>query len=152
MSTFFLVTITTFAAMEFVSYLVHRFVYHGFLWIIHRSHHTKREGALELNDLFPVVFAAITITLIVMGISNPDGLVMLAVGVGMTLYGAVYFFIHDLYVHRRVKIIRIRLSFLMTLKKAHAVHHRHGGEPYGLLFFVSPKKLSKVTVAEDEQV
>lgn len=144
--------VTTFVTMEFVSYLVHRFVYHGFLWIIHRSHHSKREGPFELNDLFPVMFAAITIPMIVAGVSNPDGLVMIAVGVGMTLYGAVYFFIHDLYVHRRVKTIRIRLPFLMTLKKAHAVHHRWGGEPYGLLFFLSPRKLSSVAIAEDEQV
>ena len=149
---FFLITLSAFVGMEFVSYLVHRFVYHGFLWVIHKSHHSRREGAFELNDVFPVVFAAIAIPLMVGGVSDPDAVTMLGISIGMTLYGAVYFFIHDLYVHRRVKRFRLHLPFLLTIKKAHAIHHRYGGEPYGLLFFVRPKSLSTITITEDEQV
>ena len=152
MTAFLVVCTASFLAMEAVSYLVHRFVYHGFLWMIHRSHHTKRKGPFEMNDVFPVVFAALTILLMWFGFSSPGGGTLLPVTSGMTLYGCVYFFIHDLYVHRRIKSIHFRLPFLLALKKAHAVHHRHGGEPYGLLFFVSPKRLLAEIVTEDEQV
>ena len=41
---FVLIMLATFAVMEGVSYVAHRFVYHGFLWILHKSHHTPRKG------------------------------------------------------------------------------------------------------------
>jgi hypothetical protein len=30
---------------------------HGFLWVLHKSHHEPRKGAFELNDLFGFIFA-----------------------------------------------------------------------------------------------
>lgn len=149
---FVIIMTLVFVAMEFVSYLVHRFVYHGFLWLIHRSHHTKRDGMFELNDLFPLVFASITMVFIFTGLHSPGGSDLVAAGIGMTLYGGVYFFIHDLYIHRRGKWVRFRLPFLMKIKKAHAVHHRHGGEPYGLLLFFPLSQAGVENIGEDEEV
>lgn len=148
----FVIIVLSFAAMEIVSYLVHRFLYHKLFWVIHRSHHTEREGVFELNDLFPIVFAAITITLIFSGLETGGISDRVAVGTGMTLYGLVYFFIHDLYIHRRAKWLKFRLPLLMKIKKAHAVHHRSGGEPYGLLLFVSPRSFLNEHVEEDDPV
>lgn len=152
MMRFIFIVFFVFVAMEFVSYLVHRFVYHGFLWLIHKSHHTKRDGPFELNDLFPLVFASITMVLIFTGLESREGRDLVAAGIGMTLYGFVYFFIHDLYVHRRAKWLRFRSPLLMKIKKAHAVHHRHGGEPYGLLLFFPLSQASVENIAEDEEV
>ena len=44
--------VAAFAGMEFVAWSTHKYVMHGFLWRLHESHHRKREGAFELNDLF----------------------------------------------------------------------------------------------------
>lgn len=146
------ITLLVFVMMEFVSYLVHRFIYHNLLWVLHKSHHTRREGVFELNDLFPLAFAAVTIMLLFHGLSDPAGSDFVAVAVGMTLYGAVYFFIHDLYVHRRAKWLKLRLPFLMKIKKAHAIHHRDGGEPYGLLFFSTGERAGAVPLSEEDRV
>ncbi len=141
-----------FLAMEFVSYLAHRFIYHRLLWVFHKSHHSRRDGVFELNDIFPVAFAAVAILLFLQGLSSPAGADLVAVAVGMTAYGAVYFFIHDLYIHRRARWLRVRIPFLATIKKAHAVHHRDGGEPYGLLFFTSGARAAAEPLGEDDRV
>lgn len=149
---FFFVVAVTVVGMEFFSYLIHRFIYHKILWVIHKSHHSKRHGPFELNDVFPVLFAGLSIVLMVIGLGRPGQPDVLAVSLGIIVYGTVYFVVHDVYVHRRVKGIRLRIPWLLPLKKAHAVHHRTGGEPYGLLFFVHPRQLDTETVGEDDAV
>jgi beta-carotene 3-hydroxylase len=138
---FAIIALVAFVAMEFVSYLAHRYVYHGFMWFLHKSHHTPREGLFEWNDLFPVFFASVTIVLMFVGLSSPTGIDLVALSVGITLYGAVYVFIHDLYVHGRMKSLRLKNSYLLRVKKAHMVHHATGGEPYGLLLFSFPRRV-----------
>ena len=149
---FLVASALAFLAMEFVSYLIHRFVYHRVLWVIHKSHHTKRHGPFELNDVFPVLFAAISMAMMALALGEPGSPDLLAASVGIILYGSVYFVVHDLYVHRRVKGIRLRIPFLLPLKKAHAIHHRFGEEPYGLLFFVHPRHLTEEAVNDDDEV
>jgi beta-carotene 3-hydroxylase len=147
-----LIVLLCFIGMEFVSYLLHRFVYHRLLWVFHKSHHEPRKGIFELNDIFPVVLAGITITLMVIGLANPGKGELVAASIGITAYGAVYFFVHDLYVHRRARSLSLRIPFLLKVKKAHAIHHRYGGEPYGLLLFFHPGRVSKIQIDEDEAV
>ena len=149
---FLLVVALTFVGMELVSYLIHRFIYHRLLWFIHKSHHTQREGPFELNDIFPLFFAAVSVVFLVVGLGEEGRPDLLAASVGIILYGTVYFVVHDLYVHRRVKSVRLRIPFLLPLKKAHAIHHRYGEEPYGLLFFVHPKRVSEEPVGDDDVV
>lgn len=140
---FMLIALVTFVAMEFVSYLAHRFIYHGPGWFLHRSHHTPRKGLFEWNDVFPLIFAAIAIYLMMTAIADPNGADLLAVSIGVTAYGAIYIVIHDLYVHRRMKSLTFKNPLMMKIKKAHMVHHTYGGEPYGLLFFVHPRHLKE---------
>src|SRR3954447_889118 len=134
-----------FVAMEAVSYLAHRFVMHGFGMGWHRSHHLggaalmHRDG-FEANDLFPVTFAAVTILAMTAGTTLPSVRPLFSVGVGVTLYGAAYAFVHDVYIHERLgRLPRVRV--LELLKSAHELHHRFGGEPYGMLFPVVPRTL-----------
>lgn len=149
---FALIFVVTFMAMELFSYLVHRFVYHGWAWPIHKSHHSARKGVFERNDIFPALFATITAAFMIYALSDAGSLERSAVAIGITAYGMAYFAIHDLYVHRRVKRFPVRIPFLRKLKQAHAVHHRHGGEPYGLLFFAYPRKLAVEKVDEANPV
>ncbi len=149
---FLAIVIGSFIVMEFVSYAAHRFVYHKLLWVFHRSHHSPRKGAFEWNDVFPVFFASAAILMMLKGIYDPATTYLLPVSIGVTAYGMIYFFIHDLYVHRRIRALSLRIPFLLTVKKAHAIHHRTGGEPYGLLFFVNPAGARKERVEEDDVV
>lgn len=149
---FLALTALSFVAMEFASYLIHRFVYHKVLWMIHRSHHTKRVGPFELNDVFPVMFAALSLVLMGLGLRDPAGSLLLPVSIGIILYGGVYFVVHDLYIHRRVRHLALRIPLLLPLKKAHAVHHRTGGEPYGLLFYRHRRTMAEEPVRDEDHI
>ena len=138
---FVVIALLAFVGMELVSYAAHRFIYHGPGWFLHRSHHTPRRGLFEWNDLFPLIFASITIVLMMTALADPAGSELLAATIGITAYGLVYLVIHDLYVHRRMKSLSFKHPLMLKIKKAHMVHHMHGGEPYGLLFFVHPRHL-----------
>jgi beta-carotene 3-hydroxylase len=135
------VTVLAFAATEAVSYLLHRFVFHGPLWRIHQTHHRPKGRGVELNDVFSLGFAALAVGLYWRG---PFGLSPgFAVATGITLYGLFFFVVHDGFVHRRWLRVRSRNRYLLALRAAHHHHHRsatrQGQEPYGLLWFRHPK-------------
>jgi beta-carotene 3-hydroxylase len=130
-----IILLVSFLAMEFVAYYAHRYVYHKILWIFHRSHHAIRTRLFEWNDIFPLFFASVTIAIIWYATEPPLQLDVLAFALGVTLYGIVYTFIHDIYVHRRIPGVVFKSTYLQRVKKAHMIHHATGGEPYGLLFF-----------------
>jgi beta-carotene 3-hydroxylase len=149
---FALVVLISFALMEFVSYLAHRFLYHGIGWVFHKSHHEPRTGVFEWNDVFPAMFASVTIILMALTVDDAAQNDIFAAAIGIGLYGMVYFFIHDLYVHRRARWLKIRIPFLLKLKRAHAIHHAYGGEPYGLLLFFKLDQLKNMKTEEHEVV
>ncbi len=136
----------TFLAMEAVAWLTHKYVMHGFLWCLHKSHHQPRKGFWELNDVFGLFFAAIAIGLIYWGVrANGPGWAA-AVGVGVTAYGVVYFLAHDVLVHRRVALrINPKKGYLRRLYQAHRLHHavkgKEGCVSFGFVFPPSPSKL-----------
>jgi beta-carotene 3-hydroxylase len=123
-----LVAIVAFAAMEPVTALTHRLVMHGFGWGWHRSHHQRPGSARwEANDLFPIVFAVIAMALFALG--------QVAMGIGITAYGACYAAVHELAIHHRVG----HVPTPRLLAEAHAEHHRTGRAPYGMLLPVRPR-------------
>jgi beta-carotene 3-hydroxylase len=140
------VVVVSFLVMEPVTYLVHRYVFHGLGMVLHRSHHRRwsrprdDDGFLEANDVFPVIFAGTTILALVAGF-NVDGWgVLVPVCAGVTLYGAAYAFVHDVYIHGRLGPRKANAR-LDRLAVAHSLHHRYGGEPYGMLLPVVPAEL-----------
>jgi beta-carotene 3-hydroxylase len=143
------ILVACFIAMEFFSYLAHRYLYHGIGWFLHRSHHTPRTGPFEWNDIFPATLATLTTSLMMFALGNGE-MDLLAASIGITSYGILYFVVHDLYVHRRMERFPLRIPLLAKVKKAHAVHHRFGGEPYGLLFFSDPKVLAAMEQEKEE--
>jgi beta-carotene 3-hydroxylase len=147
-----LIFVSSFALMELVSYLAHRYIYHGIGWKLHKSHHEPRKGMFEWNDIFPMTFAAITMILLLYALAEPGRSELAAAGFGVMAYGLVYFFVHDLYIHRRARWLKLRIPFLQRLKQAHAIHHRYGGEPYGLLIVISPERLRAHSVEDDESL
>jgi len=130
-------TILGFAGMEIISYCVHRWLFHGILWNIHESHHTPNHGLFELNDIFSLIFAGISIWLMV-----SSGSVYSAgfgIGLGIAVYGVLYFIIHDLFTHKRFMPFKSDSKIMRLIRRAHQRHHqdvgKRGQEPYGLFLF-----------------
>ncbi len=139
MSSAWVITVA-FVAMEAVSYLAHRFVMHGFGMGWHRSHHRRTVSRFEKNDLFPVVFAAGTILAMTAGATLPSLRLLYTVGIGVTVYGAAYAFVHDVYIHGRLGRLP-QMGLFEWLKESHRIHHLFGGEPYGMLLPIVPRSL-----------
>jgi beta-carotene 3-hydroxylase len=117
------VFLATLFGMEGVARLTHRYVMHGPLWFLHESHHRPEQRAVQKNDLFALFFAAPSIALVYLG--SQGSLPALAAGLGMAAYGALYFLVHDVVVHRRLRFpFAIGSGYLRRIVRAHLVHHR----------------------------
>src|SRR5690349_10725702 len=90
-----------FLAMEPLTALAHRAVFHGPGMVLHRSHHRPTHVGLEANDAFPLMIASATIVVIALGTSIGSLGWLVPIGAGVTAYGACYAAVHDLYIHRR---------------------------------------------------
>lgn len=135
----FLIVMITFVLMEGATWLIHKYIMHGFLWALHRDHHDhSTEGSLERNDWFFVIFAIPTIILLYLGVRN-DFSPVFYIGLGIFLYGMSYFFVHDIFIHQRVKIFRhTQNPYFLAIRRAHKQHHKHidkqEGECFGFLW------------------
>ena len=134
-----LIFLLTFSLMEFLAWFSHKYIMHGFLWILHKDHHKKdHKSWFERNDLFFIFYAVIS-----------TGLVMLwgkgylwaglPIGVGIFVYGVTYFIVHDIFIHQRFKIFRnIDNRYARGIRRAHKMHHKNiyktEGECYGMLW------------------
>ena len=130
------IVVLTFAAMEFVAWFTHKYVLHGWLWWLHKSHHVRHDHALERNDFFFLYYAAIATVFFILGSKNMDWRFWVATGV--TLYGATYFLLHDVFIHQRIRIFgKTGNRYLKALDMAHKMHHktqeRDGSESFGML-------------------
>ena len=127
-------------AMELWAGLLHGKVWHGILWVIHRTHHRKNTGRWETNDFLSVLHAPIAVALILYGCRGPAGIwreVLFGVGIGMTLFGISYLIVHDGLVHGRLPVAGLsRFAYLREIVAAHRFHHTKNGAPYGL--FLGP--------------
>jgi beta-carotene 3-hydroxylase len=133
--------VTALIVMEPITTLVHRLVFHGFAMGWHRSHHLPPRRRVEANDLFPVVFAVVTIGMLSIGVWVGAGSVLVPVGIGVTGYGAAYLVVHDLVIHRRLTWLRVPDRIGGRLRRAHNVHHLFGQAPFGFLAPVVPRSL-----------
>lgn len=86
-----LVIVVSFAAMEFVSYLAHRYFYHGLGWLFHENHHEPHGGVFEWDDIFPLIFSSITISQMLFGLADPERGDIVAFSLGIAAYGLIYF-------------------------------------------------------------
>jgi beta-carotene 3-hydroxylase len=139
-----LILLATVAAMELVATLVHKYVMHGWGWGWHLSHHSPRSGWFERNDLYALVFAAISLGLFVAGGSPASPCWW--VGAGSAAYGLLYALLHHGLVHRRLPIgRRPQSAYLKRLVQAHRLHHavhgRDGAVSFGFLYAPPVAKL-----------
>ena len=128
-----LLTLLTFALMEGAAWAMHKYVLHGPLWHLHRSHHEPHGGWFERNDLVILFYAALSAGACVAG-----GW-WLGLGLGIALYGTVYFFVHDVLIHRRLRWLgKPFTAYLRAVDIAHKTHHathgRDGARAFGMLW------------------
>jgi len=141
-----LITIGAVIMMEFVAWFAHRYLMHGILWSWHEDHHKpkyEKEGFWEKNDRFFLVFALPSMTCYILGSLYADYRYLLFVGIGISIYGLIYFLIHDVYIHQRFKWFKqLDSKYSRGILKAHGAHHakhtKEDCESFGLLI-VNPK-------------
>lgn len=139
-----LFTILGFAIMEFSGWFIHKYIMHGPLWNIHKTHHQPSKSFFELNDLFSLLFGSIAVLMIFLGLEGLD--YRFWIGMGISFYGMLYFFIHDVLVHRRIKWFeRPKNKLLLGIFRAHQAHHATNKKDDAVSFglFVVPKKYFK---------
>lgn len=135
----FLITIGVFIIMEAATWVIHKYVMHGFLWSLHKDHHDKSsDSKVERNDYFFIIFAIPAIVLMYLG-SRQGFNYLFYIGLGITLYGMAYFFVHDIFIHQRIPWLRnTQNRYLLALRRAHKQHHKHiqkeEGECFGFLW------------------
>lgn len=138
--------------MEFWARWAHKALWHASLWHMHESHHKPREGPFELNDVFAIVNAVPAIALLSYGFFH-KGLIpglLFGAGLGITVFGIAYMFVHDGLVHRRFPVGPIaNVPYFRRVASAHQLHHsdKFDGVPYGL--FLGPKELEEVGGLEE---
>lgn len=142
MQTIFLnsvITLLAFCSMEVVAWLSHKYIMHGPLWKLHKDHHKKESsGFFEHNDFFFLIFAFPGIIGLLTGIIYHYNF-MFWIGIGICIYGLMYFLVHDVFIHRRFKLFRrSKYTYLKAINRAHKTHHKHigkeDGECFGMLW------------------
>lgn len=135
-----LITIGTVLFMEFVAWFAHKYVMHGFLWSWHEDHHKPHtvDGFFQKNDLFFLVFAVPSATSYILGATVEGLFPLFFVGIGISIYGLIYFLIHDVYIHQRFKWFKqLDNRYSRAILRAHGAHHakqeKEEGESFGLL-------------------
>jgi beta-carotene 3-hydroxylase len=139
-------TLLALIAMEGFAWFLHRFIMHQFGWYLHEDHHRYTKGRFEKNDIFALIFAILSIFLIVFGLRVYDLLFWL--GLGIFFYGLGYFIFHDVLFHKRIKnYYRAKKGYMKRIFDAHSYHHqttKSKGSGYSFGFLYASKKYSKL--------
>jgi beta-carotene 3-hydroxylase len=147
-----LIVLASVIVMEFVAWASHKYIMHGWGWGWHRDHHEPHDNMLEKNDLFGIVGAVIAISLFVVGYYY--SLAIWWMGVGVTVYGLIYTFVHDGLVHQRYFRWVPKSGYAKRLVQAHKLHHatigKEGGVSFGFVFARDPAKLKQELKAQRE--
>ena len=130
-----MIVLLTFLLMEGATWIIHKHVMHGFLWVLHKDHHDQsNDGPMERNDWFFFIFATPAIALMYFG-SKQEFNYLFYLGLGITLYGMAYFLVHDVFIHQRVNFLKnTNNPYLLAIRRAHKQHHKHLGKEEGECF------------------
>ena len=153
------IVLLTAATMEFVAWAAHKYLMHGWLWSWHADHHKphfEKEGFFERNDLFFLVFAVPSAASYMLG-SIYEIAWLFCIGIGISVYGLIYFVVHDVFIHRRFRWLdKLDFWYTRAITRAHGAHHavttKDSGESFGLLvvdskFFRRPHKAARAADA-----
>ena len=105
--------------MEAVAWFTHKYIMHGFLWVLHKDHHARsNDSVFERNGFFFLIFAIPGSVFIIVGSQLGFDFFLFWIGLGITLYGAAYFFVHDLFIHQRIKVLKkTKNPYLLAIRR-----------------------------------
>jgi len=140
-----LLVVGTVAFMEWFATWSHKHIMHGWGWGWHKSHHEPHDDAFEKNDLYAVVFAGVAIAMFAAGEWWRP---LTWIALGITIYGFLYFVLHDGLVHHRWPFKYIpRKGYLKRVYQAHRLHHavedKDGCVSFGFVYAPPVSKLVK---------
>ncbi len=145
----------TFFGMEAVAWLAHKYIMHGFLWVLHEDHHKKNPTSFfEKNDYFFLIFAIPGILCLALGLYT-SLTHLFYIGLGITIYGFAYFMVHDIFIHQRFKWLRNSDNvYFRAIRRAHKMHHKHLGKEEGECFgmLMVPIKYFLAEIKSKQQV
>jgi beta-carotene 3-hydroxylase len=157
----FITILSAFCGMEAVAWLSHKYLMHGLLWKLHKDHHKKEfYGFFEHNDFFFLIFAIPGIAALIFGIRGGYNFLFWT-GIGICLYGLMYFLVHDVFIHQRITMFRrVDTVYFKAIRRAHKMHHKHldkeDGECFGMLWVplkyfreMKSKTKNEITVSDD---
>lgn len=130
--------LATFCFMEFMAWFTHKYIMHGFLWVLHKDHHKKdHDSWFERNDAFFIFYAVVSMGSIMIA-GNTGFWPGYPIGFGILAYGIAYFIVHDIFIHQRFKLFRnANNRYARGVRRAHKIHHKHlgkeEGENFGML-------------------
>ena len=125
--------------MEFNAWFMHKYIMHGFLWVLHKDHHKKDHNSwFERNDMFFLFYAILSVGSFFLWETGVLA-IGLPIGIGIFLYGLTYFLVHDIFIHQRFKIFKkTNNKYAKALRRAHKIHHKNinkeKGECFGMLW------------------
>ena len=137
-----LIVLSAFFFMEFMAWFTHKYVMHGFLWVLHQDHHVPSGKTWQKSDMFALMFAVPSILLCILGsIDMID--YRFWTGLGIALYGLSYFLLHDTLVHERTGLLRnVNNAYFRAIVSAHNDHHI-GKKNYGFVLLFPWKYFKK---------
>ena len=146
--------------MELVAWSMHKYIMHGFLWSLHKTHHQKGKAFFEKNDWYFVFFAVLGSSFMVLGGMDSYNWLFFF-GVGITCYGFTYLLVHDIIIHQRIRLFtKINSPYINALRRAHRAHHantgKEGGVSFGMLwvdrrYYTNPNQSSRESVLSNNQ-
>ena len=134
---YILITLAAVCAMEFMAWFSHKYIMHGFLWRWHEDHHKPHlsKGFFQKNDLFFLIYAIPSAFAYMIGLSQEGYLWLFFVGVGISIYGIIYFLVHDVFIHQRFKWFnKLSNNYTKGILRAHGAHHANPNKENGVSF------------------
>lgn len=127
-----LIFLGTFGFMEFMAWFTHKYVMHGFLWVLHKDHHHRdHDSWFERNDTFFLFYAVVSMSFVMIA-DNTSFWYGWPIGFGILAYGIAYFIVHDIFIHQRFKLFRNANNwYAKGVRRAHKIHHKHLGKEHG---------------------
>jgi beta-carotene 3-hydroxylase len=124
--------------MELFAWFLHKYVMHGFLWVLHKDHHRPKGHGWQKNDIFSLFFSGLAFIFILVGILSNFN-IYFWIGLGVTAYGIGYFMVHDIFFHHRIKIkYKPKSGYMKRILNAHGHHHmkatKQGCINFGFLY------------------
>ena len=135
----------SFVAMEFTAWFLHKYALHGPFWFIHRDHHeVDPKKKIQRNDSFAIVFAIPSVCFIYSGVKYASQFYS-GLGYGILAYGIVYFFVHEIIIHKRYGFFKTpKLTYFQWVSIRHRQHHssldKSKATDFGMLFLNQIKK------------